>query len=219
MSRYRSHVILTVWPVLLLFALGLAHTWPALRGASAYAAASPTSWLSLAARSVVAVVFIGAYVRGWSQLRLESPEDPGPYRTAGCVRLQKLAGGLAFGLVIVHLLLEWVITLRVGPVALSHYELLRSFLSRPLVVGFYVLCLAALGLYLSQGIAASFRAWGVGTRPETSRWLELGCTVAAAVMVLTAVNVLSHFATGRAYWTGLVSPKIGSGVSSDMDTR
>ena len=79
-------------------------------------------------------------------------------------------------------------TMRVGPVALSHYELLRGFLSRPLVLGVYVVGLAALGLYLSQGIAASFRAWGIGTRPETSRWLEVGCTLASAIMMLMAVR-------------------------------
>jgi hypothetical protein len=93
-------------------------------------------------------------------------------------------------------------TVRVGPVALSHYELLRGFLSRSPVVGFYVLGLAALGLFLSQGIAASFRAWGFARRPESSRWLEVGCTLVAAVMVLMAINVLSHFVTGRAYWMG-----------------
>jgi hypothetical protein len=60
-------------------------------------------------------------------------------------------------------------------------------------------------VYLSQGIAASFRAWGIGERPESSLRLELGCTLAAALMVLMAVNVLSHFATGRAYWSGSVS--------------
>ena len=89
---------------------------------------------------------------------------------------------------------------RAGPVALSHYELLREILSRPPVLAFYVLGVAAFGLFLSQGIAASFRAWGFARRPETSRWLEVGCTLASAVMMLMAVNVLSHFATGRAFW-------------------
>ena len=200
MLHSRSHVLLTVWPLALLFALGLANMWPALGGGPAYAAASPLSWLSLVARSVVVVVFLGAYLRGWSQLPLSSPGDAGPYRSTGSLRLQKLAGGFAWGLLIAHLTLEWVIALRVGPVALSQYELLRAFLSRPAVVVFYTFGLAALGLFLAQGIAATFRAWGIGTRPETSRWLELGCTLASAMMMLLAVNVLSHFATGRAYW-------------------
>jgi hypothetical protein len=93
-------------------------------------------------------------------------------------------------------------SLRVGPVALSHYEMLRGFLSRPPVAGFYVLGLAALGLFLSQGIAASFRAWGVAQTPGSSRWLEAGCTLISAAVVLMTVNVLSHFVTGRAYWVG-----------------
>jgi hypothetical protein len=189
--------------------------WPALRGASSFAAASPISWSSLLAHTAVVVVFLGAYARGWSSLGLASPEGEGPYRSEGCRRLQKPAGALAWALVVAHLILQWVMTARVGPVALSHYELLRGFLSRPPVLGFYVLGLAALGLFLSQGIAASLlglflsqgiaaslRAWGLAPRPESSRWLEVGCTLASAVMVLLAINVLSHFVTGRAYWMG-----------------
>jgi hypothetical protein len=48
----------------------------------------------------------------------------------------------------------------------------------------------------------TLRAWGVARTPESSRWLEVGCTVASAVMMLMAINVLSHFVTGRAYWMG-----------------
>ena len=205
MSRYRSHVVLTVWPIAVLLVLGIARTWPALGGAASYAAASPASWMSLVAWTAVILVFLGAYARGWSRLPLQSPEDAGPYRTPGCLRLQKLAGGFAWAFVVAHLILQWFMTVRVGPVALSHYELLRAFLSRPLVLGFYVGGLAALGLYLSQGIAASFRAWGVGRRPESSLRLEVGCTLVSAVMVLMAVNILSHFATGRAYWSAPTS--------------
>jgi hypothetical protein len=198
---FRSHVALTVWPMVALFGLGLSHMWPALQGAPSYAASSPASWLSLIAWTVVVVGFLGAYVRGWSKFELTDGDDTRPYRSAGCVRLQKLAGGVAWAFLVGHLVVHWVMTFRVGPVALSQYQLLREFLSRPLVLGLYVLGLAALGLYLSQGIAASLRTWGLGTRPESSRWLEVGCTVASAIMMLMAVNILSHFATGRAYWS------------------
>jgi hypothetical protein len=174
--------------------------WPALGGASSFAAASPVRWSSMAAYSIVLLVLLGLYARGWSVLRSEAPAGAGPYRSHGCRRLQRLAGGLAWGLVVAHLILQWVMTVRVGPVALSHYELLRGFLSRPPVLAFYVAGLAALGIFLSQGLAAAFRAWGFGSRSESSRWFEGGCTVASAVMVLMAINVLSHFATGRAYW-------------------
>jgi len=200
---FRTHVALTVWPMAALFALGLAHMWPALQGAPSYAASSPASWLSLVAWTIVVAVSISAYARGWSRLRPADGHDAGPYRSEGCVRLQKLAGALAWAFLVGHLVVHWVMTFRVGPVALSHYQLLREFLSRPLVLGLYVLGLAALGLYLSQGIAASLRAWGLGTRPESSRWLEVGCTFASAIVMLMAVNVLSHFATGRAYWSAL----------------
>jgi hypothetical protein len=46
------------------------------------------------------------------------------------------------------------------------------------------------------------RAWGLLRGAESSRWLEVGCTLASAVTVLMAINVLSHFVTGRAYWMG-----------------
>ena len=202
MPRYRSHIALTVWPITALIVLELARMWPALHGASSFAAASPVTWTSLVVHTVVVVLFLAAYARGWSMLSLGSPEGEGPYRSEGCRRLQKLAGGLAWALVVAHLVLQWFMTVRVGPVALSHYELLRGFLSRPPVLGFYVVGLAALGLFLSQGVAASLRAWGVARGPESSRWLEVGCTLASAVMMLMAINVLSHFVTGRAYWMG-----------------
>jgi len=191
---------LTVWPIAALFALELTRMWPALHGASSFAAASPATWLSLVVWSFVLIVFLGLYARGWSLISSDTLAPVGPYRSEGCRRLQKLSGGLAWGLAVAHLILQWVMTVRVGPVALSHYELLRGFLSRPPVLAFYVLGLAALGLFLSQGFAAAFRAWGIGRRPESSRWLEVGCTVASVVMVLLAINVLSHFVTGRAYW-------------------
>jgi hypothetical protein len=173
--------------------------WPALRGARAFAAASPASWLSLIVCTVLVFSFIAAYARGWSNF--DAGAGPGPYQSVGCARLQKFAGWLGWTLVAAHLLLQWFMTVRVGPVALSHYELLRGLLSRPLALGFYVLGLGSLGLFLSQGLAASFRAWGFAEKPETSRWLEVGCTLVAAIMMLMAVNVLSHFVTGRAYWS------------------
>lgn len=175
--------------------------WPALGGARAFAAASPASWLSLVAHTIVVAVFLVAYARGWSQLR-QTATDAAPYRSEGCLRLQKLAGGIAWGLAVAHLALQWFMTFVAGPVSLSHYELLRGFLSHPLVVAFYVAGLAAFGLFFSQGVAASIRAWGWARRPEGSRWLEVGCTVASAMVMLMAINVLSHFVTGRAYWSG-----------------
>jgi hypothetical protein len=177
--------------------------WPALHGARAFAAASPTSWLSLIVSTVLVFSFIAAYARGWSDF--DADAGAGPYRSVGCARLQKLAGWLGWILVAAHLLLRWFMTVQVGPVALSQYELLRDFLSHPPVLGFYVLGFASIGLFLSQGLAASFRAWGFAEKPETSRWIEVGCTLVAAVMMLMAVNVLSHFVTGRAYWSSSLS--------------
>ncbi len=214
MSRHRSHVGLTVWPILVLFLLELARTWPAIHGAPAFAAASPAGWSSLVACTVVIVVFLGAYARGWSSLKEDTPTGAGPYRSEGCRRLQRLAGGVAWSLVVAQLILHWVMTVRVGPVALSHYELLRGFLSRPPVLAFYLFGLASFGLFAAQGLAASLRAWGVGVRRESSLWVELGCTLLSVVMVLMAINVVSHFATGRAYWTGSSSPQ-GEPASDD----
>lgn len=202
MPRYRAHIALTVWPITALLVLELARLWPALKGASSFAAASPVTWTALITSTVVVVVSLAAYARGWSLLGLRWPEGAGPYRTEGCLRLQKLAGGLAWALVLAHLALQWFMSVRVGLVALSQYELMRGFFSRPVVLGYYVFGLAALGLFLSQGIAATVRSWGGTRTPETSRWIEVGCTFASAMVMLMAINVLSHFVTGRAYWMG-----------------
>jgi len=201
-SRYRSHIALTVWPLAVLFAVELARFWPALRGASSFAEASPASWLSLLTWTALVLGSLAAYAAGWSILGPEVGASAGPYRSKDCQRLQKRAGGLAWALVVSQLVLYWVMTVRVGPVAISQYELLREFLSRPAVMVFYVLGLGALGLFLSQGIAASFRAWGLGRRPKSSRWLEIASTLTSTVILLMAINVLSHFVTGRAYWMG-----------------
>lgn len=202
MSRYRSHIALTVWPLAVLFVLELARLWPALHGGSSFAEASPASWLSLLIWTVVVLGSLGAYVRGWSMLGPEATQSAGPYRSHGCWRLQKLAGGLAWALAVSQLVLHWAMTVRVGPVAISQYELLREFLSRPAVMFFYVLGLGAFGLFLSQGFAAALRVWGLGQRPKSSAWLEIASTLTSAVMLLMAINVLSHFVTGRAYWMG-----------------
>jgi len=207
--RHRSHLALTVWPITALFAYELSHLWPALQGSSAFAAASPVSWLSQAACTAVVIAFLLAYGRGWATLRREAPEGPGPYRSEGCRGLQRWAGALAWGLVLGHLGLEWFMFISAGPVSLSHYELLRDVLSMPVALSLYVLGLGALGVYLSQGIAASFRALGFAEGPESSRWLEVGCTLLTAMMLLMAINVLSHFATGRAYWSSPPIPVSG----------
>ena len=199
MPRARRHVALTVWPIAVVFLVGLVRAWPGIDGAPAYAASASLSWGWLAAHTLAILLSLLAYAVGWGRF---APDDPSgyPYRSVGCVSLQKVAGGVAWGLLFAQLVLQWVMTLRVGPVALSHYELLRGFLSRAPVLGFCILGLAAFGAYLAQGVAASFRAWGLGVRPESSRWLEVGCTVVSAAIALMAVNVLSNFATGRAYW-------------------
>lgn len=202
MLRHRSHLALTVWPIALLFVLEIVRLWPSLRGASAFAAASPDTWPSLFARSALSLAFFGAYVRGWRVLQRAAPDGPGPYRSTGCRRLQGWAGGVAWALIAGHLGLQWMMFISSGPFALSHYELLREALSMPGVLALYMMGLGALGLFMGQGFAASARGMGFAETPESSRWLEVGCTFLSAIMLLTAINVLSHFATGRGYWTG-----------------
>lgn len=219
MPRHLNHIVLTVWPIAILVALELSRLWPALRGAGSFAAASPASWSSLLLWTLAVLGSLAAYARGWSVLRLEESEAAGPYRSDGCRRLQKLAGGLGWGLVVAHLILNWVMTVRVGPVALSQYELLRGFLSRLPVLAFYLLGLGAIGLFLSQGIAASFRAWGVGRRSESSRWMEVGGTLLSVMMLLFAFNILSHFVTGRAYWLGFSADSTQPGVAEGESSR
>lgn len=211
MPRHRSHLALTVWPITALFVFEMAHLWPALQGASVFASASPVSWLSQAACSAVVVAFLLAYIRGWATLRRDASGGKGPYRSEGCRRLQWWAGAGAWALVLGHLGVEWYMFMSAGPSSLSHYELLRGILSMPIVLGLYVAGLAALGVYLSQGFAASVHAWGFAETPESSRWVEVGCTLLTAAILLVAINVLSHFATGRAYWMSESPPASGAG--------
>ncbi|MEM9727000.1 MAG: hypothetical protein AAF997_00335 [Myxococcota bacterium] len=200
MARFRSHLALTVWPIVVLLLLEVARLWPALGGATEYAASSPESWLSLVARSALVLAFFTAYVRGWALLRRADPDGPGPYASVGSRRLQRGAGGLAWAMVLGHLGLQWFMFLTVGPASLSHYEIFRETLSLPWVLGAYMLGFGAFGVFVSQGLPAALRAMGYAERPETSRWLAVGCTFFTAIMLMLAVNILSHFATGRAYW-------------------
>lgn len=202
MTRHRSHLALTVWPIALLTLLEIARLWPALGGATAFAVGSPDSWLALAARTALVLAFLAAYVRGWGALRRANAEGPGPYRTVGNRRLQRASGAVAWTLVLGHLGLQWYMFFSSGPAALSHYEILRQTLSLPWVLGLYVVGLGALGLYLSQGFAVALRGMGFAEEPKNSRWLSAGCTLLAVVMLMMAVNILSHFSTGRAYWSG-----------------
>ena len=206
----------TVWPIAALFVVELVRSWPALQGAPAYAVSASAGWLGLAAASLLVVASLFAYAHGWKRFCPSEDDAAHPYRSEGCIRLQRLSGGIAWGFVGAHLVVYWAMAMRAGPVAISRYELLRMFLSRPPILAFYVVGLTALGLYLGQGIAASFRAWGLGRRPETSRWLEVGCTLASAMMMLMAVNVLGHFATGRAYWSSSAPSAI---PAADPDQR
>lgn len=202
---HRRHIALTVLPIAALYVMELVRLWPAIRGAQSFAVSSPAGWLPLALCTVAVLLSLAAYARGWNLLDSEPSGGPGPYRSVADRRLQKLAGGAAWGLAVAHLALHWLMSVRVGPVALSQYELLREFLSRVPVLMFYVLGLATLGLFLAQGFAAGARSLGLGRTPESSRRLEVGGTLASVMMLVFAVNLLGHFATGRAYWTGLPS--------------
>lgn len=207
MARHRSHLALTVWPIAVVTLLEVLRLWPALDGATAFAVRSPDSWLALAARTALVLAFLAAYIRGWSALRRNDPEGPGPYGTVGNRRLQRGAGAVAWGLVLGHLGLQWFMFFSSGPASLSHYEILRETLSLPWVLGLYVFGLGALGLFLSQGFAAAFKRMGYAEGAKNSRWLDTGCTLAVTVMLMLAVNVLSHFSTGRAYWSSADTAK------------
>lgn len=210
MQRYRSHLALTVWPLGALFVLELFRLGPALRGSASFALASRSGWLAQSLWTAVALALLGLYVRGWVSLQREGA---GPYRTVGCRRLQQWAGAVGWALILGHLAVRWWLFASVGNQPLAHYELLRSILSHPLTLSLYLLGAGAVCLYLSQGVAASIRSAGVVRRPETSRWLEVGCTLGAAVLLLVAANILSHFAIGRAFWFG-ASHHLGASFES-----
>lgn len=172
---------------------------PALSGSASFAIASRSGWLAQTLWTAVVLALLGLYARGWALLEREGA---GPYRTVGCRRLQQWAGALGWALVLGHVVVRWWLLASVGSEPLAHYELLRSILSRPLTLSVYLLGCGAVCLCLSQGVAASIRSVGLVRRPETSRWLEVGCTFAAAVLLLVTANILSHFGTGRAFWFG-----------------
>ena len=190
---------MTVGPLGALFILELIRLGPALGGSASFAIASRSGWLAQTVWTAVALGLLGLYARGWASL---GRNGAGPYRTAGCRRLQQWAGAFGWALVLGHLAVRWWLLASVGSEPLAHYELLRSILSRPLTVSLYLLGSGAVCLYLSQGVAASIRSVGLVRRPETSRWLEVGCTLGAAVLLLVAANILSHFTIGRAFWFG-----------------
>lgn len=200
MGQYRAHLSLTVWPLALLWVCELNRLASALQGSAAFAVATGAGWGSLLWATLLVVMCAVSYAWGW-RLLAAGPAEAGPYRSAGCLRLQRWAGYFAWALVLGHLGLRWWMHLRAGPEALSHYELWRDVLSLPLVVGFYLLGLGATGLYLSQGLAAFIRSIGLARRPKASQWLEIGCALAAVGLLLMSSNLLSHFATGRA-WVG-----------------
>ena len=215
--RYQSHLVLTVWPLGALFILELARLGPALEGSASFAVSARLGWVSQLVWTAVVLALLGFYVYGWALLAREGPDGSGPYRTLGCRRLQRWAGGLSWALVLGHISVRWWLLAAVGSEPLSHYELLRELLSRPLGLGLYLVGFGAVCLYLSQGVAASIRSLGLVRRPETSRWLEIGCTLAGAVLLLVAANLLSHFGTGRAFWFGASHDRGGAsqGLSSE----
>ena len=173
----------------------------ALQGSTAFAAATDAGWGDLFWVTLLILGSLALYVWGWRMLAHEPAEAPGPYRSAGCRGLQRWAGFLACGLVLGHLAVRWWMHFYAGPEALSHYGLWRDILSLPAVIGAYLLGLGATCLYLSQGLSAFVRSFGLASGPSASRWLEIGFTLAAAALLLVSSNLLSHFATGRA-WVG-----------------
>lgn len=206
MGQYRAHLSLTVGPLALLWVWELSRLGFALQGSAAFAAATNAGWGDLFWVTLLILVCAASYSWGWRLLAAEPADAAGPYRSAGCRRLQRWAGWFAWALVLGHLGVRWWMHAYAGPEALSHYELWRDVLSLPVVVGAYLLGLGATGLYLSQGLAAFVRSFGLERRPRASRWLELGCSVLAAGLLLASGNVLSHFATGRAWLGSTVVP-------------
>ena len=86
MYRYRSHVALTVWPIVVLFALEVARTWPAIGGAPAFGTPRCLAlWGSLRPRSLVPVFRNVPFPGGLAWLRERAPGMiPWAWAVNGC---------------------------------------------------------------------------------------------------------------------------------------
>ena len=114
-------------------------------------------------------------------------------------RLQAAAGVLTVAFAVLYLAQTWWPLAVAGASDADVYERLTNVLSTVPYAVAYVVGLAAVGLYLAQGLAAAHAVfWHDGTRPAAPpvAWL---CGIVALVFYLGAVNVLSHFVRGGAF--------------------
>ncbi len=163
-----------------------------LGGATGFARGLRLGWVAATLATFVLAVSLVAFLLGG--VRRESP-----VLTGGSLRLQRWAGLICWAFVALHLSHLWRGLVEFGPEPLAQYEFLRNWLSLPINGAFYVIGLAAMSLYLVQGIPALAHAWGLAPLASHRRW-EIATGILAWLFFVFTINVVSHYATGAALW-------------------
>lgn len=127
-----------------------------------------------------------------ASLALRPVDGKGRHRDEGVRRLQHLAGFVLAVFLVVHLGQVYLPALLEGQAAV--YDELSHLLSLPVFAGIYVFGVAATALHLAQGVEAA----STTLSPERARVARVLALVLGFVVFGAGVNVVSHFASGRA---------------------
>lgn len=184
---------LAIAPLVALFPLEVFRLAFGLGGATSFGLGLQLGWVTATLVSLVLAGSLVAFLLGG--VRRDSP-----VLTGGSLRLQRWAGLICWAFVALHLSHLWRGLVQFGPDPLSQYEFLRNWLSLPINVAFYVIGLAAMSLYLVQGIPALAHAWGFARLGSHRRW-EIATGILAWLFFVFTINILSHYATGAAMWS------------------
>lgn len=203
---------LAVVPATVVALLELVRLSYGLGGATAFAQGLVLGWVSLALATIVLVLSAAAFFAG-------ATWNDGSPATPGLRRLQFGAGTLAWAFIAFHLVNCWLSLDAVGAEPLGQYEFLRNLLSLPINLAIYVFGLGVTSLYLVQGSAAVLEAWGFADTPLMQKRVELVLGAFACIVFVFAVNVLSHFAAGRALFVTTPSEATQVAPTADGEVR
>ena len=186
---------LAIIPLAVFFPLEVFRLSFGLGGAVPFSLGFRLGWMGTAVVTVVLGASLVAFVTGGARRDTDLLSE-------GSKRLQRYAGLLCWAFVVLHLSYLWGALNQVGAEPLGQYNFLRNRLSLPINVAFYAVGLGAVSLYLVQGIPVVMRGWGAAQSPRGYKRLQIGVGVLAWLFFVFTINVLSHYATGRALWVG-----------------
>ncbi len=170
-------------------ALFLWEMTPALAGRDAFVSRMGDATTRIA----VQLALVGGAAVIWIALTLRL-RDQTPI-IAGHRRLHHTLMPLALALFGLHVWLVWLPLLHTSDVSYV-YENLRATLPSHLMVGIYVVGLAAFSVMLEQALLVA-AATSVVRRAATMRWVRVGSAAAAIGFFVVSTNAFSAFATGR----------------------